>query len=77
MTHETSYAASSPEWSSETTTAEFPQKTLPKDFVAYKDLPKGLEKFASTDQEKLVGFSRIQKSEAISRYLSDHAKPAK
>ena len=77
MIHETSYAASSPEWSSEYTTAFFPQKKLPKDFAPYKDLPKGLEKFASTNNQTLIGFSKIQKTDAVSRYLSAHAKPAK
>ena len=77
ITRDTAYAMSSGEWSSYTTTALFPQKRIPKAFAPYKALPKGLAQFASSGQSKLIGFSKIQKSEAVDRYLSAHAKPAK
>ena len=77
MTHETIYAASSPDWSSDYTTALFPQKQIPKAFAPYKDLPKGLEKFASSKGVTLIGFSKLQHTAAIDQFLKEHVKPAK
>ncbi len=77
LSHSTDYAESGLEWSSYTSSAVFPQKQIPKDLAPYKDLPKALAQFASSEQTKLIGFSKIQKSEAVDRYLSAHAKPAK
>ncbi len=65
------------EWSLWKATTEFPQKQLPKDLAQYKDLPKALAQFASSGQAKLIGFSKVQKSEAVDRYLNVHVKPAK